>query len=52
MGFMDQLKKQLWGSKLLFNIIFHGGHMGLFAFGWYVQNSDIGCQKSMNADDL
>jgi NADPH oxidase len=35
MGFFDEFKKQTRGTKLLFNILFHGGHIGLFALGWY-----------------
>jgi NADPH oxidase len=38
MGFFEEFKKQIWGTKLLFNIIFHGGHIGLFALGWYVNS--------------
>jgi NADPH oxidase len=34
MGFMEEVKKNLWGSRLLFNILFHGGHIGLFVYGW------------------
>jgi NADPH oxidase len=29
------LKKQLTGTKLLFNFFFWGIHFGVFAFGWY-----------------
>ncbi|KAL8838379.1 MAG: hypothetical protein Q9170_002139 [Blastenia crenularia] len=35
------LSKQFAPSKLLFNILFHGFHIGLFAFGWWKQQSDI-----------
>ncbi|KFY14694.1 hypothetical protein V492_02452 [Pseudogymnoascus sp. VKM F-4246] len=41
MGLWDNVRRQLWGSKLIFNILFHGGHAGLFALGWYKQASDI-----------
>lgn len=34
MGFLKTVGHQLWGTKLLFNILFHGGHIGLFALGW------------------
>lgn len=30
------LSKQFAPSKIIFNILFHGLHIGLFAFGWYV----------------
>jgi NADPH oxidase len=36
MGFFQEFKKQTRGAKLLFNILFHGGHIGLFVLGWYV----------------
>jgi hypothetical protein len=36
MGFWDTVKKQFWGWKLVFNLIWHGGHIGLFALGWYI----------------
>jgi NADPH oxidase len=32
--FVEEVKKNLWGSRLLFNIIFHGGQIVLFAMGW------------------
>lgn len=31
---MERVKKELSGAKLLFNIIFWGGHVGVFALGW------------------
>ncbi|KAE9368645.1 hypothetical protein N431DRAFT_444062 [Stipitochalara longipes BDJ] len=40
MGFFEEFKKQIWGTKLLFNIIFHGGHIGLFVLGWKKQQED------------
>lgn len=39
---MGQPKKQSWlrkqfaPSKILFNTLFHGAHIGLFIYGWYV----------------
>jgi hypothetical protein len=36
MGFWEEFKTQTRGTKLLFNFLFHGFHVGLFAFGWYV----------------
>ncbi|KAM0750569.1 NADPH oxidase [Meredithblackwellia eburnea MCA 4105] len=33
-------KREFWGGRLLFNIIFYGGHAGLFAYGWYKQAND------------
>lgn len=33
---MSELKAQTRGSKLLFNFLFHGFHIALFAVGWYV----------------
>ncbi|KFY36091.1 hypothetical protein V494_05325 [Pseudogymnoascus sp. VKM F-4513 (FW-928)] len=41
MGLWDNVRHQLWGTKLIFNILFHGGHAGLFALGWYKQATDI-----------
>ena len=35
MGFWAEVKAQTRGSKLLFNFLFHGGHVGLFALGWF-----------------
>ncbi|KAL9045608.1 MAG: hypothetical protein Q9214_001374 [Letrouitia sp. 1 TL-2023] len=32
--------KQLAPSKLLFNFLFHGLHVGLFVFGWWKQATD------------
>ncbi|KAL5345781.1 hypothetical protein ACLOAV_009535 [Pseudogymnoascus australis] len=40
MGLWQDVKHQMWGTKLLFNVLFHGGHIGLFALGWYKQASD------------
>ncbi|OBT89784.1 NADPH oxidase [Pseudogymnoascus sp. 03VT05] len=40
MGFLESVKHQLWGTKLVFNVLFHGGHIGLFALGWYKQATD------------
>ncbi|KAL8691699.1 MAG: hypothetical protein Q9218_003136 [Villophora microphyllina] len=34
------LRKQFAPSKLLFNFLFHGAHIGLFAFGWWKQAAD------------
>ncbi|RFU24911.1 hypothetical protein B7463_g11424, partial [Scytalidium lignicola] len=34
------VKAQFRGSKLLFNFLFHGLHIGLFAFGWWKQEHD------------
>ncbi|KAL8850578.1 MAG: hypothetical protein Q9221_004448 [Calogaya cf. arnoldii] len=34
------LRKQFAPSKILFNLLFHGLHIGLFAFGWWKQVSD------------
>lgn len=36
MGFWQEFKGQTRGSKLLFNFLFHGFHLGMFAFGWFV----------------
>jgi NADPH oxidase len=36
MAILGAAKHQLWGSKLVFNFLFHGGHIALFAFGWLV----------------
>lgn len=40
MGFFQEFKKQTRGAKLLFNILFHGGHIGLFVLGWKKQQDD------------
>ncbi|KAL8870537.1 MAG: hypothetical protein Q9174_003446 [Haloplaca sp. 1 TL-2023] len=43
---MGQPKKQSWlrkqfaPSKILFNLVFHGLHIALFAYGWYKQAAD------------
>ncbi|KAI4263898.1 MAG: hypothetical protein L6R42_000968 [Xanthoria sp. 1 TBL-2021] len=34
------LRKQFAPSKIIFNLLFHGLHIGLFAFGWWKQVSD------------
>lgn len=34
-----RLKKELTGVKLLFNFLFWGGHFGIFALGWYLQET-------------
>lgn len=41
MGFFKSLKHQLSGSKLLFNVLFHGFHVALFAIGWWKQASNV-----------
>ncbi|KAH6708852.1 FAD-binding domain-containing protein [Leptodontidium sp. MPI-SDFR-AT-0119] len=40
MGILGAVEHQLWGSKLVFNFLFHGGHIALFAFGWWKQFND------------
>jgi NADPH oxidase len=40
MPFWEHVKTQTQGTKLLFNVLFHGFHMGLFAIGWYKQVSN------------
>ncbi|ESZ91337.1 NADPH oxidase [Sclerotinia borealis F-4128] len=40
MGFFKTLSGQLQGTKLMFNFLFHGFHVGLFALGWYKQAAD------------
>ncbi|KAH6701265.1 FAD-binding domain-containing protein [Leptodontidium sp. MPI-SDFR-AT-0119] len=40
MGILGAIEHQLWGSKLVFNFLFHGGHIALFAFGWWKQFND------------
>ncbi|KAH8819125.1 FAD-binding domain-containing protein [Xylogone sp. PMI_703] len=35
-----KFKAQFTGSKLLFNFLFHGLHIGLFALGWWKQAED------------
>ncbi|ELR05322.1 hypothetical protein VC83_06343 [Pseudogymnoascus destructans] len=40
MGFLESVKHQLWGTKLVFNVLFHGSHIGIFALGWYKQATD------------
>ena len=34
------LSKQFAPSKLLFNFLFHGVHIGIFAYGWLVNPLD------------
>ncbi|KAI4092666.1 MAG: hypothetical protein LQ348_001972 [Seirophora lacunosa] len=34
------LSKQFAPSKVLFNVLFHGLHIGLFVYGWWKQASD------------
>ncbi|KAI9047621.1 hypothetical protein LZ554_008334 [Drepanopeziza brunnea f. sp. 'monogermtubi'] len=41
MGFWSEFKTQTRGSKLLFNVLFHGFHVGIFALGWYKQATEI-----------
>ncbi|KUJ24117.1 uncharacterized protein LY89DRAFT_573348 [Mollisia scopiformis] len=40
MGFVDTVKTQATGTKLLFNVLFHGFHIGLFVLGWKKQQDD------------
>lgn len=40
MGFVNTVKTQATGSKLLFNVLFHGFHIGLFILGWKKQQDD------------
>lgn len=37
---MRRIGHEFWGTRLLFNIIFHGGHIALFAVGWWKQAND------------
>ncbi|KAM3065414.1 hypothetical protein ACMFMG_011464 [Clarireedia jacksonii] len=39
-GLGQYLLHQIQGTKLLFNVLFHGFHIGLFALGWWKQASD------------
>ena len=39
-GFWRSIGHQFWGTKLLFNLLFHGGHLGLFILGWIKQQQD------------
>lgn len=39
MPFMELLKKQFTGTKLLFHFLFWTFHWGIFAYGWYVSGS-------------
>lgn len=59
MGFFQTLSEQFRGTKLLFNFLFHGLHIGLFAFGWYASsryidssytNSYVGISKLLTLD--
>ncbi|KAL8640639.1 MAG: hypothetical protein Q9228_002466 [Teloschistes exilis] len=34
------LRKQFAPSKILFNVLFHGAHIGLFIYGWWKQAAD------------
>ena len=46
MGIWSEVKAQTRGSKLLFNVLFHGFHFGLFALGWCVYSlEDVYLQK-------
>ncbi|TVY31965.1 NADPH oxidase [Lachnellula occidentalis] len=40
MGPRNEFKAQTRGTKLLFNVLFHGFHVGLFALGWWKQAHD------------
>ncbi|PQE20106.1 ferric reductase like transmembrane component protein [Rutstroemia sp. NJR-2017a BBW] len=40
MGLFQFLLTQFQGTKLVFNVLFHGFHIGLFALGWWKQASD------------
>ncbi|KAG9233174.1 FAD-binding domain-containing protein [Amylocarpus encephaloides] len=40
MGMLEFIKSQTRGSKLLFNTLFHGAHIGLFILGWLKQSQD------------
>ncbi|KIM94724.1 hypothetical protein OIDMADRAFT_207378 [Oidiodendron maius Zn] len=40
MGFWNVLKAQARASKLLFNFLFHGFHIGLFVLGWWTQQAN------------
>ena len=42
-GSWETVKAQVTGGKLVFNVLFHGFHIGLFALGWYVAGSTLGC---------
>ncbi|RDW87670.1 NADPH oxidase [Coleophoma crateriformis] len=37
---LEYVKKQVTGTKLAFNFLFHGFHVALFAIGWYKQAAD------------
>ncbi|KAI9682971.1 MAG: hypothetical protein M1829_006407 [Trizodia sp. TS-e1964] len=38
---VERVRKELTGTRLLFNVLFHGLHIGLFALGWKKQQDDI-----------
>ncbi|KAI0809830.1 cytochrome b-245 heavy chain subunit beta [Xylaria sp. FL0064] len=40
MGLIALIKKQFTASKLIFHFLFWGFHWGIFAFGWYKQESE------------
>lgn len=33
-------RRELTGRRLTFNIIWHGSHFGLFAYGWMLQQAN------------
>lgn len=37
---LEYIKHQLSGSKFVFNFLFHGLHVALFAYGWYSQDTN------------
>ncbi|KAH9817685.1 ferric reductase NAD binding domain-containing protein [Melampsora americana] len=40
MGFIEEFKRQFTARRLLFYLIWHGVHAGLFVQGWYSQKSN------------
>lgn len=40
-GQLTWWKRQLTVRKVLFYVLFHGLHIGLFVFGWYVALRDL-----------
>jgi NADPH oxidase len=30
-------KRELTGRRLVYNVLFYGGHAGMFAYGWWKQ---------------
>ncbi|SLM36801.1 nadph oxidase [Lasallia pustulata] len=40
MGQQSFLSREFTGRKFIFNLIFHGLHVGMFIFGWWKQASD------------